>query len=115
MKTITITKRFGQDANAPVKSFSIVLPETVKEAVEAYGEARVIHTIVEALKIDARSVFVSALKAEGAVEKTVIAAMATWKPSKEAGNRGKTKVEKLQAMAGKLSKAELAELLKQIS
>lgn len=85
------------------------IPDSVKEAVDRYGEEVVYTHFKGSLVIAAQAVMRNAIKKDGATDESVASALKEWTPEKRAA--GKPFVEKMQDFLRNMSPEERLEFL----
>ena len=89
------------------------LPENLEEAKEMYGEELAFSNVMSSVIIGLQSFMRTQIKKDGATVESVQIAVDAWKPGVKV--RGRTPLEKAQAILASLSPEDRAELLSDLA
>jgi hypothetical protein len=102
-------KTTSGDRGGDVYTVNKDLPESLKEAVEMYGEEIVFSNVMSSITIALQGYMRTQIKKDNATPESIQLAIDGWKPGIKV--RGRTPLEKAQAILSSLSAEDRAELL----
>lgn len=108
MKKTEVSAKIGKDG-APIK-IEYEFPETVEEAIDAFGEDVVLSNFISSTTISLQGLMRNKMKA-GKTAEEIQAELGPWKPGVRA--KGKSTMEKAFSLLGMLSDEERSRLLEQ--